>query len=114
MPVIDNRLINADTDMDVTENFNRVLSIYDTLAEVVANIEESQLFKVQFDSDGGSEVATQYVVEGDKVIEPENPTKEDYTFVGWYLGANEYDFDTEVTSHLTLKATWEATQSEGE
>lgn len=110
MPVIDSRLISADTDMDNTENFNRVLSIIDTLAGVVADIEDSQLFKVVFDSDGGSDVATQYVIEGEKAVEPTDPTKEDYTFVGWFIGETEYDFDTEVTNHITLKASWEATE----
>lgn len=117
MPVIDSRLINPDTDVDTTENFNRVLAIIDTLSGVVADIEDSQLFKVTFDSDGGSSVATQYVIEGEKAIEPDDPTKEDYTFIGWHLGTSEYDFDTEVTSHLSLKAVWEANEapaSEGE
>lgn len=110
MPVIDNRLISPDTDMDTTENFNRILTIVDALSGVVADIEDSQLFKVEFDSDGGSSVATQYVIEGEKAVEPDDPTKEDYTFTGWYLGTSEYDFDTEVTSHLSLKASWEAVE----
>lgn len=110
MAVIDGRLLDCDTDQDVTENFNRILAITDALAGVVADIEDSQLFKVEFDSDGGSDVATQYVIEGNKATEPEDPTKEDYTFAGWYSGTDEYDFDTEVTSHLTLKAIWEANE----
>lgn len=108
MAIIDNRLIDCDTDQDVTENFNRVIGLLDTLNEVVANIEDSQLFKVEFDSDGGSDVATQYVIEGDKAIEPDDPTKEDYTFDGWYNGEDEYDFTEPVKGHLNLKATWVA------
>lgn len=113
MLVIDSRLKKSDTDMDNTENFNRVLSIIDTLAGVVADIEDSQLFKVVFDSDGGSDVATQYVIEGEKAVEPVDPEKEDYTFKGWFIGETEYDFDTEVTGHITLKASWEAEQNNG-
>lgn len=108
MAVIDSRLKDCDTDQDVTENFNRVLGLLDTLNEVVANIEDSQLFKVAFDSDGGSEVATQYVIEGEKAIEPVDPTKEDYTFDGWYNGEVEYDFTKPVKEHLSLKAVWTA------
>lgn len=108
MTVIDSRLKHVDTDIDVIENFNRILSLYDTVASSVADLEDSQLFKVIFDSDGGSDVANQYIIEGDKVTEPSDPTKADYTFVKWMNGEEEYDFDKPVTEHLTLKATWEA------
>lgn len=106
MLVIDNRLINPDTNMDATENFNRMMAILDTLSEVVADIEDSQLFKVAFDSDGGSSVDTQYVIEGDKAVEPDNPTKTAYTFSKWMKGNTEYNFNTAVKSHINLKATW--------
>ncbi len=108
MVVIDSRLKTCDTDQDVAENFNRMLGLLDTLNEVVANIGDSQLFKVEFDSDGGSDVSTQYVIEGEKATEPANPTKEDYTFDGWYNGEVEYDFTKPVKEHLNLKATWVA------
>ena len=103
---IDSRLKHVDTDVDVMENFNRVLALFDTVASSVADLEDSQLFKVTFDSDGGSDVATQYIIEGDKVTE-------DYTFVAWVdENEEEFDFDTEVTGHLTLTATWEADETE--
>lgn len=108
MAIIDNRLLNCDTDQDVTANFNRVLGLLDTLSGVVADLEDSQLFKVEFDSDGGSSVATQYVIEGEKATEPVEPTKVDYTFDGWYNGEVEYDFTKPVKEHLSLKATWTA------
>lgn len=108
MAIIDSRLKDCDTDQDVTENFNRVLSLLDTINEVVADLEDSQLFKVVFDSDGGSAVATQYVIEGEKATEPVDPTKADYTFDGWYNGEVEYDFTKPVKEHLSLKATWTA------
>lgn len=110
---IDSRLKHVDTDVDVMENFNRVLALFDTVASTVADLEDSQLFKVTFDSYGGSDVATQYIIEGDKVTEPSDPTKEDYTFVAWVdENEEEFDFDTEVTGHLTLTATWEADETE--
>ena len=61
---------------------------------------------VSFDSDGGSAVATKYVEHGSKVTKPADPTKANYTFVGWYNGETLYDFDTPVTSDITLKAVW--------
>ena len=61
---------------------------------------------VSFDSDGGSAVATKYVEHGSNVTEPADPTKANYTFVGWYNGVTLYNFDTPVTSDITLKAVW--------
>ena len=52
---------------------------------------ENKKFTVTFDTDGGSEVASVEVVEGDKVTKPVDPTKEGFTFEGWYLGENAYD-----------------------
>ena len=49
---------------------------------------------------------------GDKIItKPEDPTREGYTFAGWYLdkeGTQEFDFDTFVKSDedLVLYAKW--------
>ena len=111
---IDSRIKQIDTDIDVMENLNRVYALCDTIATSVAELEDSQLFKVTFDSDGGSAVANQYVIEGDKVSEPSDPTKEGYTFVKWMNGTEEYDFDDEVTEHLSLKATWEAVETNEE
>lgn len=114
MIIIDERLLDTKSEPQLIENFNRTLNIIDTIASVVADIEDSQLFKVIFDSDGGSDVSNQYIIEGEKVEEPTNPTKEGYTFVAWLNGEEEYDFDTAVTEHLNLKASWEAENEGGE
>lgn len=110
-PIIDDRLVYPDSVPEVAEDFNRVMTAIDGVSSSIPTI-QPQLFKVVFDSDGGSSVATQYVIEGDKVVEPADPTKSDYTFVAWVVGtgddAEAYDFDAEVETHLTLKATWEA------
>lgn len=63
-------------------------------------------YKVNFDSIGGSTVKAQYVKKGDKATKPENPTREGYTFVEWQLNRNSYDFDSAVTSDITLTAKW--------
>lgn len=112
MLVIDDRLIDVDTDSDIIENFNRILTLFDTIGESVAELEDSQLYKVTFDSDGGSDVSNQYIIEGDKVSKPTDPTKEDYTFDKWMNGEVEYDFTKPVKSHLSLKATWTADETE--
>ena len=69
----------------------------------------SYVHTVRFYSKGGTAVNSQYVVAGGKVKEPENPTKKDFEFGGWYLDpafAAEYDFDLAVASDLNLYAKW--------
>jgi uncharacterized repeat protein (TIGR02543 family) len=63
---------------------------------------------VTFNSDGGSTVAAQTVESGKNATKPADPTKEGYTFKGWFLGETAYDFATPVTGNITLKAMWEA------
>lgn len=66
-------------------------------------------FTVTFDSNGGSQIESQTVVKGEKAVEPNAPTKDGYTFDGWYTDEellNAYDFDRKVTKNLTLYAKW--------
>lgn len=65
---------------------------------------------VTFDTDGGSTVASQSVVDGETATEPVDPTKEDYTFAGWYDSnefETEFEFDTPITADITLYAKWD-------
>lgn len=56
-------------------------------------------------------VTTQTVTYGNTATAPKTaPTKYGYDFVGWYNGDEAYDFDTLVTSDLTLTAHWQETQ----
>jgi len=64
-------------------------------------------FNVTFNSDGGSAVAAQVVENAEKVTEPADPTKDGFTFEGWYVGDEEYDFTAAVTGDLELTAKWE-------
>ncbi len=63
---------------------------------------------VIFDSAGGSDVASQTVMMGACATEPEAPTRDGYTFAGWLLEGEAYDFSTPVTASITLTASWEA------
>lgn len=63
-------------------------------------------YTVKFNSDGGSKVNNQTIKTGEKVKEPENPTKEAFIFDGWYLNNKKYDFASEVTKNITLVAKW--------
>jgi len=62
-------------------------------------------YTVTFDENGGSDVDNQSVAHGMKATEPAT-TREGYTFVRWNNGEDAYDFNTVVTSDLTLTAEW--------
>lgn len=69
-------------------------------------------YTVSFDSNGGSNVDDQTVSHDHTANEPNNPTKDNHSFVGWYLNpdltGDPYDFNTPVTGDLTLYAKWQA------
>ena len=64
-------------------------------------------YTVSFNTSGGSEINDQSISYGNKVIIPDNPTKEGGTFLGWYTNDNystEYDFNNLVFNNMTLYA----------
>ena len=78
--------------------------------DIVDVVEE---FTVTFDSLGGSPVSSVTVQKNKKVSEPTAPTKKGFTFKFWYLEEGvEFNFDTPITSNITLKASWVAVEVE--
>jgi len=63
-------------------------------------------YTVTFNSNGGSSVSSQTVVEGNKATQPSNPTRNGYNFAGWLLNGNPYNFNSTVTGNITLVAKW--------
>lgn len=69
----------------------------------------AESWRVAFDAQGGSYVAPRYVAKGKLVSEPAAPTRDGYTFLGWYTAEGEkWDFAKSVTSNMTLYAKWSA------
>jgi uncharacterized repeat protein (TIGR02543 family) len=68
------------------------------------------VYKVTFNSNGGSAVVAQTVGEGGKPSEPTDPTKTGYIFGGWYKDeacAITWDFGNDtVTADMTIYAKW--------
>ena len=69
-------------------------------------LEKFGVHTVTFDTDGGNTIEAQTVVDGEAAVAPVVPTKEGYTFAGWYLDGVAYDFETPVTADITLVAKW--------
>ncbi len=69
-------------------------------------------YSVSFETNGGNNISIQFITNGNQAIQPSNPTKNGFTFGGWYSDSsfnNAYDFDTPVTTDITLYAKWVVT-----
>ena len=65
--------------------------------------------KVSFNTGEGSKVDFQTTAANSSVTKPADPTREGYTFAGWYTDeacTEAYKFDAAVTADMTLYAKW--------
>ena len=90
-----------------------LLVMFLALALVSCEKGEKKTYKLAFDTDGGTSVATVELEQGAAVNAPTAPTKEGYTFGGWYKDIDlleEYTFPGRMPgSALTLYAKWVVT-----
>ena len=74
-------------------------------------------FTVTFESNGGSSVAAQEIVNGQLATRPATaPTKSGYTFVNWYRDealTTVFDFSEPITADTTIYAKWSRNSSGG-
>lgn len=66
-------------------------------------------YTVTFDSNGGSLVDSVTVKKNDLLEKPEDPTRENYVFAGWYYNDELYNFNAPVKCDMTLVAKWMGT-----
>ncbi len=68
-------------------------------------------FTISFDSKGGTDVPAQNQMYGEQLELPEPPTREGYSFTGWYTDYGCYDpwdFENDtIETDMTLYAGWE-------
>ena len=108
-----NRPLNEDVKVTLTLKvlINNVEKEQKFILNVIALEDEVITFEVTFEPNGGSIVPSLTVDEGEKVTKPEDPTKADHDFKGWYKDEDltiPWNFDEDVVnSNLTLYAKWE-------
>ncbi|GEM_PF-5527073 len=69
---------------------------------------DKQKYEVTFNSNGGSQVSKQTVLENEYIIKPENPTRLGYDFKEWLYGGTTWLFDIfTVSKNITLTANWD-------
>ena len=72
-------------------------------------------YTVKFETNGGSTIANKTVTRNTVLTEPTAPTKDGYTFDGWYSDKElktAYDFSAKVTKSFTLYAKWTEKENE--
>ncbi|WP_180339382.1 InlB B-repeat-containing protein, partial [Peptoniphilus catoniae] len=89
----------------VNETINTDITLY---AKWTQNAPTS--YTVTFNTNGGSAVASQTITAGGHVTKPTDPTKDGYTFAGWYKDAEfttPFDFVNEtINTDTTIYAKW--------
>ncbi len=69
---------------------------------------KTEYYTVRFDSNGSVAYQSRAIESGELIPKPEDPTRVGYNFLGWFMGSEKWDFETDtVNSNITLKAEWE-------
>ena len=106
----DGQIANGTFNGSVTNDGAITGGIFYGTVSGAGTIENSAVYTVSFDTDGGSAVAEQKILRGQKAAEPAACEKAGCNFAGWYLGESRFDFDTAITENITLTAKWTVNQ----
>lgn len=104
------KLVGWAADQNGTTNIANSIAVPEgsTSVNVYAIIKEG--YWVTFDSDGGSAIDSQFVFDKISLNDQTTPTKPGYRFDGWYNGTEKVENGEIITSSMTLKAHWKATE----
>ena len=93
----------------VLYNFNdKVMS--DITLDAIYTKDAPKEYIITFNTDGGSNIPSQTIEEGNTVQKPSNPIKEGFEFIRWELNGTEYNFNAPVTKNMTLKAVYKVVE----
>lgn len=96
---------------DIKIDFKEHLDEQEILNKELLENPDIVSYIVKFDSNGGSKVTEQVVIENELAKAPSVPSKKGYEFVEWQLNGKSYDFTKEVTKDITLKAKWKKVET---
>lgn len=104
--------ISDETLDDLKSKIEEDITLYfDYQEKLDDDLEVIEYHTVTFDTSKGSSIDSVVVRDNAVLDKPKNPTKDGYTFKGWYIDNKEYDFSTKVTEDITLTAKWEKNSS---
>jgi competence protein ComGC len=63
-------------------------------------------YAVIFNANGGSKTKTEYIIKDNYATRPNDPTRTNYVFLGWYYNGELYKFNIPVTKNIFLDAKW--------
>ena len=101
-------------DSTLTDEYDFTLPVSSDITIYAKWIDRS-LCSITFETFGGSGIDVRYVESGTKIVKPDDPVKDGFKFIGWYVNSNctvAYDFDTALSENITLYAGWEKSAEE--
>ena len=113
--------LTYDESLTVDENKARVDAIIAQLKKDLDAQRKADKRTVKFNTDGGTKINDVTVTTGFTITKPNDPTKDGYTFDGWFTSdkfETKFDFNSPVTENITIyakftkntySATWEWT-----
>lgn len=93
-------------DYDIVVDFKESVDAQEILNKELLSNPEIKTYMVKFETDGGNRITGKVVEENTPVEEPNEPTKNGYTFVEWQLNGKKFNFDQAITKDITLTAKW--------
>ena len=100
------------SDSGLTQSFNFNTPITSDTNIYAKWTESITYYTVTFYTNGGNNISSQSIASGNTATRPNNPTKQYYTFAGWYTNSSltqAFSFNTPITSNTNLYAKWEET-----
>ena len=86
------------------KNAQKLFLVFVVMFIAIINVSCGKKYTVKFISD--EKIVKEIEVKKSAVITSEEISKDGYEFIGWYLGDNEFDFNTPIDSNLELEAKW--------
>lgn len=89
-------------EFDIIVQFEKELHEQDILEK-----QKDTYYTITFDSDGGSNIDSIVIKEGESIEKPENPNRDGYIFKEWQVENTSFDFTTKIYKDMILKAVWD-------